>query len=351
MDIRFAHSLFQALRGDRFAFGYSGAFHDEHTARLIALGEAALEGQDLPANARGRLAFVMVEAYQNIIRHRAELPPQVAHGEGRSFFLLRCQAAGQQVLAFNPIGKGEAERLSAALAHLNTMDRSQLKQLFLAGLQRAGDSRSRGAGLGLIEMARRSGSQLGYLVRGLGPAHDLFVLVVRLGEGMDPDRAIPVGAALHGSTVQHDIRLFQVGLSSPAIDEALLRVMEKDDEEGGSPATGRSQAYLAAMDLMARAAAGAPGVLLLCGAEERAVLTVGRVMPDEAAGRLGRGVHEVRTWDRQRLQRQYRDALLGRDDSGLPLGLIELARSSPEPLHFASFPVAGGVLALVQAVV
>ena len=26
MDIRFAHSLFQALRGDRIAFGYSGSF-------------------------------------------------------------------------------------------------------------------------------------------------------------------------------------------------------------------------------------------------------------------------------------------------------------------------------------
>ena len=38
MELSIAHSLYQALRGDRSVFAYSGAFHDEHTGRLIALG-------------------------------------------------------------------------------------------------------------------------------------------------------------------------------------------------------------------------------------------------------------------------------------------------------------------------
>lgn len=352
MDLRFAHSLFQALHGDRFAFGYSGAFHDEHTARLIALGEAALEGHDQGANARGRLAFVMVEAYQNIIRHRADVPTSMAGGDGRSLFLLRCQEAGQQVIAFNAMGKDEVEGLRAALARLNGMDRSQLKQLFLAGLQRTGDGRARGAGLGLIEMARRSGSELGYQLQGLDTDHELFVLLVQLGEAVDLMRAKIEAGAIHRSVVRHDIRLFQVGTTSPATDEALLRMLEKDDEEAGlsGPASARSRAYLAAMDLMARSAAGAPGLLLLCGEGGRTALIAGRVMPADAATCLEQDLREVSGWDGHRLQRHYRDALLGRATDGPALGLIELARSSAEPLSFTAFPEQGGVLALVRAV-
>ena len=129
MDIAAAHTLYDALAGDRSSFLYSGAFPDDHTARLIALGEAFLNGQTVRRDELNRLSFVMVEAYQNIIRHRAR---DMAHDprEGRSMFLLRCETDAQHVLAINPVCKKETASLKDMLERLDGLDRSQLKELF-----------------------------------------------------------------------------------------------------------------------------------------------------------------------------------------------------------------------------
>ena len=65
MDLHNVHTLYESLVGDKPAFLFSGEFNDEHSARLIKLGEEMLESEDAPRNLRGRLAFVLVEAYRD----------------------------------------------------------------------------------------------------------------------------------------------------------------------------------------------------------------------------------------------------------------------------------------------
>ena len=351
MDIRFAHSLFQAMRRDRIAFGYSGAFHDEHTARLITLGEASVEGFEKKGVTRGKLAFVMVEAYQNIIRHRAQLQHEVEHGEGRSMFLLRCQNEGQQVAAINAVRKTDVPGLHDVLKRLQGLDRNELKELFLSSLQSESNASRRGAGLGLIEMARRSGSELGYLLRGLGAEHELFVLVVKLGEAVAYEQLIKELAILHGSVVMNDILMFHLGTCSAATNEALLRLVEKDMDERTDRAELRGRAYLAAMDAVRSADPDAKGVRLIARAGDRYILITGTVMPEEEAVRLGKQVDLIASWDEFTLQRHYRDALLKRGDDHVSFGLIELTRTAAEPISFTHLPVEGGRLALVRAVI
>ncbi len=351
MDIRFAHSLFQALRGDRLAFGYSGAFHDEHTSRLIMLGEAALEGYEAKGNTRGKLAFIMVEAYQNILRHRAPLPPGVEQGEGRSLFLLRCQENGQQVAAVNAIKKKDVPGIHELMQRLNGLDRGELKELFLTGLQRVTDGQRRGAGLGLIEMARRSGSDLGYLFRGLGNEHELFVLAVRLGVVMPFEQLVRYTGILHGSVVMNDIILFHIGAETPGVHGSLLRLMDNDADEPEDKREKRGRAYLAAVDAVRTVDAKAKGVCIVANAGDRAVIVTGTVMNEDAAVRLGKQVEQVISWDEYTLRRHYREALLKRADDPSTLGLLELMRTSSEPITFTHLPVDGGRLGLVRAVI
>ncbi len=138
MDALLAYALYKGLHDDTFSFGYAGAFHDEHTARLIALGEAAMEHAGAQRNARQRLAYVMVEAYQNIIRHRAPLPEGIARGCGRSMFLLRCHPEAQQVIAQNPVSKSDLVELQDALDGLSGLDAAQLKERFPEQAQQRG---------------------------------------------------------------------------------------------------------------------------------------------------------------------------------------------------------------------
>jgi Family of unknown function (DUF6272) len=353
MEPRIAHPIYMALRGDRSVFLYSGAFHDEHTGRLIALGEAAAEGGDGRGAARGRLAFIMVEAYQNILRHRAVLPPQVERGEGRSLFLLRCGEDGQQVVvAVNPVKKSDVTGLRTALHKLHGMDPSQLKNLFLSGLQHTSDQPRRGAGLGLIEMARRSGSDLGYTLRGLGPDHELFILAVRLGSDRAYDGVLTEAAVLHGTVVQHDVLLLHIGTRPVPVQEAVLRMLEEDVDTSGGRSDLRGRAYLAANGFLSSVREG--GERYFCALTRDGAhysLAVGRSMPRAAAETLLRHVRGLERSDRSELDRRYRNAILKRGGEEDDPDLLDLARVAVEPVQAETFPINDGeVLALVRVI-
>lgn len=352
MDPRIANSLYQALRGDRSVFAYSGAFHDEHTGRLIALGEASVNG-DGRGTARGRLAFIMVEAYQNILRHRAVLPPQVERGEGRSLFLLRCGADGQQVVvAVNPVKKSDVLGLRSALHRLHGMEPSQLKNLFLSGLQHNSDQPRRGAGLGLIEMARRSGSDLGYTLRGLGEDHELFILAVRLGSERAYDGVLTEAAVLHGTVVQNDLLLLHIGERPVAVQEAVLRMLEEDVDDHTGRAGLRGRAYLAANGFLASAGEGSERYICALSRDgEHNSLAVGRALEPRVAEDVVRKVRALGGHDRSELDRRYRNALLKRGDAQEGADLLDLARLSVEPLQAEIFPTDGEqALVIVRAV-
>lgn len=354
MEPRIAHSLFLALRKDRSVFAYSGAFQDEHTGRLIALGEAASEVSDGRGPARGRLAFIMVEAYQNIIRHKAVLPPQVESGEGRSLFLLRCGADGQQVVvAVNPVKKSDVLGLRTALHRLHGMDPAQLKNLFLTGLQSTPDQPRRGAGLGLIEMARRSGSDLGYTLRGLGPDHELFILAVRMGTDRSYEGLLNEAAALHGTVVQQHVLLLHTGPRPMAVQEAVLRMVEEDVDERGDRSGLRGRAYLAANGALATGQ-GDTGqqICALTRDGEHNSLAVGRVMDEASAAAFTERVRAVNACDRSELDRRYRNVLLKRGGTE-SADLLDLARLSVEPVEatwFTEGMAPGEALLVVRAV-
>ena len=135
MDIGAAHTLARSFSGDRATFLYSGRFHDEHTARLITLSEEVLTGLGDTQKLRGKLAFVMVEAYQNIVRHRFRKEQDDEPDLGRSLFLLRGIADGFAVQTVNRMDAAEADTLQVLMQDLQRLDASELKERFLCRTQ------------------------------------------------------------------------------------------------------------------------------------------------------------------------------------------------------------------------
>lgn len=278
MDLSLAHSLHDALRGDRTVFAYSGSFHDDRTGQLVTLGEAVSEG---PHAVRGRLAFIMVEAYQNIVRHRAGLPQEQAHGAGRSLFLLRCADAGQQVVTVNPVRQDQVPGLQAALERLNGMDPAGLKGLLIEGLEKEHAEQRRGAGLGLIEMARRSGADLGGGFRDLSEAHALFMLSVRTGNAPPHSEALERADGMHRTVMEHGITLLYAGALPTGVRGALRQMIQ---DEGDGPPDGRGGVFREALALLSADDGGdARWLIILAGKDGRETLTVGRTIPPGAS--------------------------------------------------------------------
>ncbi|HMQ76887.1 MAG TPA: DUF6272 family protein [Flavobacteriales bacterium] len=316
MEVPHALSLYRALSGGTFALLLGDPFRDAQTARLIELAEAVAERQGLSKAARARLAFVLVEAFQNIIRHR----PEAEGIKHRSGLLFGVVPQGQQVITFNPVADADLPALHRALNGVLGKDADTLKALFLRGLQANAASAKGGAGLGLIEMARRSGRDPGHALEPLEPGMHRFMLQVLLGdaEPLPFDRVAGVCRAQEACRVVAAM----LGEPAPALLNALLGLVQESGV-GGEPL---HACLLAATQYFDDSAARRSGSVLLSVQRRSPIgwsMLAGSVGPDSEARHLQEVVEGIGRDTAFHLKRRYRAALQGEDPAGA--GLLELA--------------------------
>lgn len=324
MDAEAARRLFRMLGDDRFALVYAGGFEEGHTAQLIELGEAAAEAAGRPRAHRQRLAFIMVEAYQNITRHRAALTP----GARECSFVLRAAADRDTITAINPISAGEADALEQAISRLRGATSDQLRAIFLARLSTGAATARGGAGLGLIEMARRSGQALRHRLRPLDEARRLFLLQATIG-GQAPEDALAEAEALHALAIGMGLVLaIRCGQGASA-QQAVVQMLER--ELGQGPVGRRAvQACLAAVSWLEQEGLLASALLCFGRSQGATVLRLVWQVPLERLGSQRALIARLASLTLFEVDRLYRQSITGQ---ALPeAGLVELAHLQRQPL-------------------
>ncbi len=255
-------------------FGYSGDFADEHSARLIELASAINPAAGYVQAIRGRLGYVMVETFQNIVRHRADTKDMAPWGDARSLFMLQFGQEGQRLTAENPVTTPQKIKLDGLLNGLRGKTPQQLKTLFMEGMQRTSVPGVRGAGLGLIEMVRRAQGRVDWTFRPIGEALYRFSIMLELGDQLAMPGAAFAPDALRGMAMRHRLSLIYSGKWSPGMQSVLLKI------SGAGPATveqvDRAGAWLAV----------APSSFLVVHGDEHRMLLVGGLLHPEAAKQM-----------------------------------------------------------------
>ena len=100
----------------------------------------------------------MVESLQNITRHQ-DINQTV---DNQAFFVVQNKNGIYDLTSGNVIEKAYIEDLKLQLDKINSLSPEELKDHYKFVLENTGMSDKGGAGLGLIEMARRSGNKLSY---------------------------------------------------------------------------------------------------------------------------------------------------------------------------------------------
>lgn len=139
------------------------------------------------ANIVKRLFSIFIEMAQNIAHYSAErvfLNDQ--HGDvGAGIIVVTEEKINYAITSGNLVNKSSIPKIIEHCQRINRMDRRELRQLYKTQIKCTRKQGKRGAGLGLIDIARKSGNPIRYSVTHVDDINSFLVLSVKIQNDME----------------------------------------------------------------------------------------------------------------------------------------------------------------------
>ena len=160
------HDLYDELERHRVMLSFQGPLSAELITALLSAVERRMEGLESDQRTRRRVFNVVMECLQNLYHHNANLTAQdgKAHSTDQPHGVVMIAQAdqGYQVLTGNFMAGGDVDRLKGHLDRINALPPDQLREFYRETLADGTYSTKGGGGLGMIDIARKSGGKLEY---------------------------------------------------------------------------------------------------------------------------------------------------------------------------------------------
>ncbi len=156
-----AFQLFKSMQGSTMEYTYRGSFTTKVTDTILNLTESNLQNENVEKKIRKRVFFIIVEGLQNVTRHQSSAESDELAGYP-GLFVVQYKPDGYYITTGNLIKSSQEEKIKKLIDKINKLDKNELKQYSMEILDEGEFSEKGGAGLGLIEIARKSGNKLVY---------------------------------------------------------------------------------------------------------------------------------------------------------------------------------------------
>ncbi len=182
LDVHFIKSvlsLYDELVKNGISLVYLGEFNHDITKMFTSMSEREMERKKEERSVQRKVYHVMVETLQNISRHSDEITG-IENNIGNGLFLIGQKDNTYFIITSNKISNKKKEVIHANLNEVNSLTRDELNQLFKKTIKEGTISEKGGAGLGLIDIARKTSNPLEFQFLPMDEEYSLFVLKVEI---------------------------------------------------------------------------------------------------------------------------------------------------------------------------
>ncbi|MBK8498184.1 MAG: hypothetical protein IPL52_05075 [Flavobacteriales bacterium] len=160
------HDLYDELERSRVMLSFKGELSADLISVILGLMERKLDAIEPDARARKRVFNVVVECLQNLYHHSgpsgSEGHAAVIAKDPHGVVMVAQVDKGYSVLTGNFMAGAEVDRLKSHLDRINSASPDDLREWYREKLVDGTYSAVGGGGLGMIDIARRSGGKLEY---------------------------------------------------------------------------------------------------------------------------------------------------------------------------------------------
>lgn len=154
-QLKYIYKLHNEMLSRDIILVYEGEFSHEMTKSVLEIAEVCMNNFDEGTFLKRKVFSIMVECLQNISLHADE-----DEGTKSSIFIIGRDDEAYSIASGNFIKKNKIEPLKSILDQINDLDEAGLKAFYKELLSKAKGTKKLPPGLGLIDIARKSGQKL-----------------------------------------------------------------------------------------------------------------------------------------------------------------------------------------------
>jgi len=182
--MKLVYQFHKDMLANKFTLVYEGEITHQITKAFTSLTENKMDSYSEDASMKRKVFHVMVECLQNLSKHAEDY--KVLNGKGYSgegiFIIGRTGDCNEDyhILTGNIIQTAKVPEMEAFLKRINQLDKNGLKELFKKQMREGSLTEKGGAGLGLIDIARKTGSKLEYSFIRIDETNSFYTLRTKI---------------------------------------------------------------------------------------------------------------------------------------------------------------------------
>lgn len=153
--------FYHLMKKNEVIMVYEGEFSQEATKSFLSMTESTFQSSKVSEVIIKKIYNIMMEALQNICKHEFKIET-VDHEKTSSIFIISENNAEYQIITGNAINKDILLTIKNKIDNVNSLDQEGLKALYKEARLNSTISEVGGAGLGFIDIARKSGNPILY---------------------------------------------------------------------------------------------------------------------------------------------------------------------------------------------
>ena len=168
----------RTLRQNGLLISFSGRFTQEIIEELGAAVKRYMEVEESPKNDIFNIFSIFIEQTQNIKNYCGSKEGAVYDHISNSCIVTigKTETGGNYICSGNLVEEQDLQGLITKIDSVITLDKVELKKLYKETLKRPLSEETNGAGLGLIDMARKAKEPLEYSVTKVSEQYSFFTL-------------------------------------------------------------------------------------------------------------------------------------------------------------------------------
>lgn len=183
--MQFVVQFHRMMLSKKITLAYEGEVTQEITKAFTAMTEKNLEKTEENGKIKKKVYHVMVECLQNIAKHADDdsvgASDKLENGLSKTgIFIIGSDDNEYFITSGNGIVNENIPALKEMIDDINVLDQEELKQLHKTKMRETAISDKGGAGLGFIDMVRKTGNPLEYHFEPIDETSSFFLLKSRI---------------------------------------------------------------------------------------------------------------------------------------------------------------------------